>query len=314
MHIKMIKRILTVWVLLMVLVAVFGKVSIAASDAGQTSADFLLIGVGAGAAGMGGAYSAVAQGANSAYWNPAALTSTERPEFSLSHFAWYQDINLEHGAFAFPVSEKLSLGASITFLDYGTIDGYDATGASIGEVSSYDWQGGISAGYRLNDDWSVGVTAKFVNQKLADVSASTLAGDLGVRYEASKFTVAAVLANYGSSVKFDQYNEKLPSVARVAVSAAPFGERFMTAVDVEKKIYGDITIRHGIEVNFEHRYFIRGGYNYYPSDDVRPFGSGMSFGAGLRFSGAGLDYAYTPKDSYTSDDLHRFSLTIGLGK
>lgn len=314
MQIKMIKRILTIWVLLIALVALFGKVSIAATDAGQTSADFLLIGVGAGAAGMGGAYTAVSQGASAAYWNPAALVGVERAEFSLSHFAWYQDINLEHGAIAFPVNERLALGASITFLDYGTIDGYDATGASIGEVSSYDWQGGVSAGYRLNDDWSVGATAKFVNQKLADVSASTLAGDLGVRYQGTKFAVAAVMANYGSSVKFDQYNEKLPSVARLAISASPLGERFLTAVEVEKQIYGDITIRHGVEVNFEGRYFIRGGYNYYPSDDVRPFGSGLSFGAGLRFSGAGLDYAYTPKDSYTSDDLHRFSLNIGLGK
>lgn len=314
MHNRVIKRILTVWVLLIVLVAIFGKVTIAATDAGQTAADFLLIGVGAGAAGMGGAYTAVSGGSSAAYWNPAALITSERAEVSFSHIAWYQDISLEHGAVAFPVSEKLSLGAAITFLDYGTIDGYDANGLSIGEISSYDMAGGVSAGYRLNDELSLGLTTKYVSQKLADITASAFAVDFGARYEGNKFAVAAVLANFGSSLKFDQESEKLPSTARLAFSVQPFGSRFLTAVEFEKKIYGDITIRHGVEVNFDNRYFIRGGYNYYPADDVRPFGSGPSFGAGFRFSGAGLDYAYTPKDSYTSDDLHRFSLSIGLGK
>lgn len=314
MHNRVVKRILTIWVLLIVIIAIFGKVTIAATDAGQTAADFLLIGVGAGAAGMGGAYTAVSQGASATYWNPAALTNTERSEISFSHISWYQDISLEHGAVAFPVSEKLALGASITFLDYGTIDGYDINGLPIGEISSYDWQGGVSAGYRLNDDFSLGLTTKYVNQKLADLSASAFAVDFGARYQGNKFAIAAVFANLGSSMKFDQESEKLPGLARLAVSVQPFGSRFLTSVELEKKMYGDITIRHGVEVNFDNRYYVRGGYNYYPSDDVRPFGSGPSFGAGFRFSGAGLDYAYTPKDSYTSDDLHRFSLSIGLGK
>jgi len=75
-------------------VALIGKVSVAASNAGRTAVDFLLIGVGARAAGMGGVYTAVSKDTPASYWNPAGLSGGEGGEVVLGHFSWFQDITL----------------------------------------------------------------------------------------------------------------------------------------------------------------------------------------------------------------------------
>jgi len=173
---KNLSRIILGWIVLIIITALIGRVSIAAPVGGQTAADFLNIGVGARPAGMGGAYSAVADGALAAYWNPAGLTSIQSGEISLSHFAWYQDVSVEHGSIGFRLSDRAVMAVSITFLNYGQITRYDANGYEQGEIDAYDWSGGASVGLRLSDNIALGVTGKFISQKLDDISASNLAG------------------------------------------------------------------------------------------------------------------------------------------
>ncbi|PWB76391.1 hypothetical protein C3F09_00020 [candidate division GN15 bacterium] len=291
----------------------FGNDVLAASDAGRTAANFLQIGVGADAAGMGGAYTSVSRGASAAFWNPARIVSSGATEISLSHFMWYQGIKLEHGAAAIMLSPKLALGASVTFLDYGTIDAYDVNGNSIGQVSSYDMQGGLSLSIALNERLSVGVTGKYVGEKLADVSASTFAGDFGFSYQAERWSLSLAAVNLGPGITFDTEKEKLPSAMRAGVAVTPFTPSLLTSVEVEKRMYGDMVVRNGIEVSVREQYYLRGGLNYFPQNTERKFSSGFSLGAGVRFGKATLDYAFTPSDSYTSDDLHRFTLVMTLG-
>ena len=112
---RTLRRIILGWVFLIIVVALIGKVSVAASNAGRTSADFLLIGVGARAAGMGGAYTAVSEGAPASYWNPAGLSGGEGGEVVLGHFSWFQDITMEHGTLAYQINDKTALAASVTF-------------------------------------------------------------------------------------------------------------------------------------------------------------------------------------------------------
>ena len=112
----LVRRVILGWVILVVIVALLGKVTVAETNAGRTAADFLLIGQGARAAGMGGAFTAVSDGSLASYWNPAGLTGLENSEALLSHFAWYQDISLEYGVFAHRVSDAATVAASVTLL------------------------------------------------------------------------------------------------------------------------------------------------------------------------------------------------------
>jgi len=311
MHRKTINRIVISWIIIILIVAFFGKVTIAASDGGRTSADFLQIGLGADAAGMGGAYTAVSTGAISTYWNPAGLAGMDGHQVALGHFSWLQDINLEHGSFAYSLDNGTVLAASMTFLSYGKIEGYDADGYSTGDLNAYDWAGGLSAGYTINENLSIGITGKVINQKLDEVSASAFAADFGVRCQMEKVTFALVMSNFGTKLKFEDTEEKLPATARIGIAASPFNNSFVTALEFEKKINGRSILRYGVELNFEDQYFIRSGYKYY-TDQTDDNSMSLSIGAGVRFKMAKIDYAYTLKDKLSDEDIHRFSLVFFL--
>ncbi len=311
---RTVNRIILGWVVLLILVALLGKVSVAAPNGGRTAAEFLHIGLGARAAGMGGAYSAVDQGAGAAYWNPAGLKSVEAGEAVFGHFAWYQDITMEQGIFAWSLGERSTVAASMSYMNYGSIEGRDLAGAVTSDLKAYDWYGALSWGYAVSRELSFGMTGKFIAQQLDDIAASTFAADFGVMYHYDRFTFAATAVNIGPDMDYAGYTERLPSAARLGVSAAPFGQDLLASLDVEKRFYGETVIRQGLEYGYHDQYFLRTGYNFYPSQEERSMGAGWSFGAGLRMDRLEFDYAYTLKESYASDDLHRFSLGIKFGQ
>jgi len=296
----------------MIVAALLGDVSLAASNAGRTAADFLEIGQGARAAGLGGAYTAVSEGAVAAYWNPAGLAGLENFEVALGHFSWYQDITVEQLSLAMPLSAGPVLAASLTYVNYGAIDGYDASGVPTGELTAYDLSGGVSIGMAINERWSAGLTAKIVTQRLDDLSATAYAGDFGLKYHAESFALAATVTNLGSSMTFDQSSEKLPAAFNVGAAIYPFGGALTTSLDIEKKFEGDMVIRQGLELGFDDRYYLRTGYDYLPQQDGRELATGLSLGAGLRYGFADFDYSYTPNDKSTAEDLHRFTLVLHL--
>jgi len=309
---RLMDRIIFGWVILLILAALFGNVSTAATRGGETPADFLMIGNGARAAAMGGAFSAVTDGAEASYWNPAGLSAISNYSVSFSHFAWYQDISIEHGAAAFAVSDRATLAASVTYLGYGDIDGRDATGASIGNISAYDWVGGVSMGYEISPNLRLGLTGKFINLQLHETSASAFAADFGAQLRYSQVTFAAVATNVGTKISFNDQEEGLPRAARLGVAVEPFGNGLRAAIEWESRFYGNTVIRNGVEWGFHDRYFVRTGYNYETGASDRDFSDGLSFGAGLRFGAAAIDYAYSVKDSRSDEDIHRFSIGFGL--
>jgi hypothetical protein len=302
--------------LLFILAVVAGQphLSYAAADGGRTAADFLLIGIGARPAGMGGAYTAVAEGALAAYWNPAGLTNVEEGEVVLGHYSWIQDITLEHGTVAYNVNDRAKAALSVTYLDYGRIEAYDALGAYAGELSAYDLAMALSVGYQARDDLAVGLTGKIINQKLDDISGTSYAIDLGATYMRGDFTLAAVLANFGKNMMFESVEENLPLSLRLGAATRLWKQAILASVDMEKEIYGGTVIRHGLEFNRDGQYFVRTGLNYYPGQDYRSLGTGLTLGAGVRLNQLEFDYALSLTEQYSSENLHRFSLVFKFSK
>ena len=78
-----------------ILVFCFPLMSQTVSKTGTTAAQFLKIGIGARALGMGGAYSAVSNDVTALYWNPAGLSSSKKNGIILDHQDWIMDVDLD---------------------------------------------------------------------------------------------------------------------------------------------------------------------------------------------------------------------------
>jgi hypothetical protein len=306
-------KVVVVLILLIAATALLGEVTVAATNVGTSAADFLLIGYGARAASLGGAFTAVSNGASAGYWNPAGLTSLEGGEVTLGHFSWLQDISVEQAAIGFPLRDGLVAGVSLTYVNYGTIDGYDANGLATGQLTAYDYAAGVSLGFNLMESLSLGVTSKYISQRLDDVSASSMAFDVGAKFELESFALAASVVNVGSRMQFDRVSEDLPSAARLGISFVPFADGLLTSIEVEHRFNGDLLIRQGLELGFSERYFLRTGYDYMPGQNERWLATRIAVGGGLKLDAAAIDYSFTPNDKSTTEDIHRFTVSYSFG-
>ena len=308
-----IKRIILGWLILIVLTMMLGRVVVAQSSAGQTAGNFLNIGVGARAAGMGGAFTAVAEGATATYWNPAGLTDVTKGAIEISHFEWYQDITVEHLSFAYNINDNSVVGAFVTYINYGLINGFDVNGQSTGELAASDWVGGLSFAFKLTDNISFGLNGKYINQTLDNSTGNAMAADLGFKYTADKVSIAGYLGNFGTDMDFNGYKEKIPTAGRLGLAFRPYGSKILTAVEIEKQFDGNLIMRQGVELTLKDQYYIRTGFNYAPDAD-NSIGSGMTFGAGVDLNLAQINYSFTPSENYSSEEIHRISLAFKFGQ
>jgi len=95
---------------LLFLIIIFGTLQSQAQVFRKYSNEFLNLGVGADAFGMGKAVVASAKGVNAGYWNPAGLTELKEREVSFMHASYFQGIaNYDFAAYALPINRTSSL-------------------------------------------------------------------------------------------------------------------------------------------------------------------------------------------------------------
>jgi hypothetical protein len=310
---KNIRRILIIWIALMAITALVGKTSIASDDKG-VSADFLNIGVGAREAGMGEAYTSLAEGPSAIFWNPAGLAFGENIQFSFSHFEWMQDISYDFFAAAYPLSDRIGIGAGVQYLDYGKIDGYDGNDNPTGEIGgTYDLAATASLGYRISDHLSFGLSGKYIMISLADIGASAMAADIAIRYSDSKLMVGISAANLGGNLKFEIDENRLPANIRLGMAIMSLGGRATISTEIKKELYGAASLKNGLEYNFDKRYFLRTGYGF-SSENSAGFDNGLTLGVGAILGPSQIDYSFTPYSRFSSETIHRFSIGLRIDK
>src|SRR5262249_47352684 len=108
-------------------------------EVGTSGAAFLKIGPGARPAAMGEAFTGVADDIHAIYYNPAGLALLKKPELTAMHMQWFQSINYEFAAFAYPTEKYGTWGFAVSDLHTDNIDRRtDDTDAAINQFSATD--------------------------------------------------------------------------------------------------------------------------------------------------------------------------------
>ena len=276
-----------------------------ASWAAETAA-FLNIGVGGRALGMAGAYTALADDANSLYWNPAGLSRVEKREFTASHAEMFESTRHDFLAYAHPTAQG-TFAAGLTYLSQAALDGRDGLGRRTADYGASD--AALSLGYaRKFELFDFGVSLKYLRSHIASTEAQGAAADVGVKRAFDRVSVGAALRNLGPGLKFQDQRNDLP--LRLAAGAAyKLGGGHAAAAELVNGPRGA-----GTDASFGGEYqafkslFVRAGYTTQTAitggsgfDAAR----GLTMGLGLRNEKWSLDYAVLPSGELGRS--HRFS-------
>ena len=183
---------------------------------GTTAANFLEIGYGGDASGMGEAHVAVVTGdLSSMYWNPASIGYLTKSEAFVTVQPWFVDINASMGGFGYVHPVLGTFAASVTMMSYGseevtTVANPNGTGE---RFDGMDLCLGFTYGKKIVDWFAFGFSAKYISTKIWHETASAMALDLGAVVNTKFFAwsdqpgdglnIGMSISNYGTRLAFD---------------------------------------------------------------------------------------------------------------
>lgn len=292
------------------------------SDIGSSGGQFLKLGAGARAEGMGEAYAAAADDADAIYWNPAALSRIETHSATFMHAALLGAVNYEFLGYGQKLGRWGGIGSSLQFVSQPAVTETDSSGFTTGNsFHPSDFAAALGYAYTVPYDGPMkglnfGLTVKYVQSTLSR-TASTYGVDLGFLSDAIKFwgtdlRVAYVVQNLGGTLKFQQVGDPLPLNLRLG-TAWTLTENWLFAFDVNEPQDNSPYFSFGGEyrhaVNAQTSLSLRLGANTLSWGGVSNL-NGATLGLGGRFQNWGIDYAFAPMGSLGMN--HRVSLKLSF--
>lgn len=256
----------------------------AADDAGTSALPFLEMQQGARPTGMAGAFTGVAEGVDSLWWNPAGMARSRMTEVTMSHTLFVDDVKTEYLAASRPLPAlKGTVGASFTYMSVPGIEGYDSTGRSVGKLTANAYAATLGFGTEVIPGISVGVNGKYLGQTLSTKKGSGMGVDAGLQYRQEKLGAGVSVQNLGPSFKIGNDSNPLPTTVRAGV-AYQFKPRLLGAFDLSKARDGGVLPHLGGEVRLTNNFHLRAGWQ---KQENLGNGAGVSFGFTLMGTAGG---------------------------
>ncbi|WP_413854113.1 PorV/PorQ family protein [Candidatus Ruminimicrobium bovinum] len=250
-------------------------------------------------------------GISSSPSNPAIMPYTSY-YLLFSHAIYLADTNYNVLSFNLPVTNKSSIGVSITYFDLGSMQKtIETSGGYIiqGDFSANDKIFTFSYGHKINDDITAGASIKYLKQEIDDIGYSAVAFTLsGLYFIDDKMYCGAGLNNIGNAV--NSYN--LPT--NLYFSFLYHVLDYLTGIGELNAYYNDniYELKLALEASYQKLKF-RCGYkiplNYQQRIDLQnELLSNFSLGFGLNLDFLSIDYAWLPKGDL--GNIHMFSVGV----
>ena len=289
----------------------------------QSGMQFLKIGQSARAAGMGDAFTAVADDINAMYFNGAGLTRLRRIGYQATYTRWLAGSNAYAMAVAWNTGSTRGevIGLSVTAfqpeaMEETTILQPEGTGQT---VRYSDTAVGLLYAVKFTDKFSFSGRVSFAQEKLHSFTTSAVTFDLGSYFYTGfqSLRVAMALKNFGPDRKADALPYLMPLYFQAAVAGEVFGEKgrpFYVTLDVESAFAVDYEQRYlvGAEAWVKDTLAIRAGYKH--NYDLERFAFGLGFRQALRRNRTvTLDLAYAPLQKQSGIQVFDPVLRVSLG-
>jgi hypothetical protein len=282
--------------------------------AGSVCADdglsLMKVEAGARAAGMGAAFTSIAGDPYSSMYNPAGAASVKQFIASFGHTSYWENIRLETGYFAAPLSKNVALHGGVRWANLGELQlrtSPTTTPDAIADANDVSFKAGLS--YKVDDKIYAGMSLGWFLENIESYRGSAFNLDFGALVIPSDdVTFGVSIANLGSKFNLtkagavESRDITLPTTYRVGISYTH--SRYLGAADaviVDNKAH----IHLGAEAKLYPMISVRAGYMF--NYDTKNFTAGSS----IYWRNLSFDYAFVP---YTSDlgTTHLFNLSFQL--
>mgnify|MGYP000271224963 CR=1 FL=1 len=150
-----------------------------------------------------------------ALFNPATINVEMDNQLALNYSSYLGGISYGTASYAYTLDRRTqTFHAGITYINYGSFEGYDENGVSTGTFTGNE--AALSMGYALQlgySDFYFGANFKIITSKLEQYNSVGVATDLGLIYinEDLDFHAALVIRNLGTQITtYAGLNESLP--------------------------------------------------------------------------------------------------------
>lgn len=281
------------------------------------------------------------------FGNPALLNADMDGRLALSYVAYVADIKQSTAAYVFNTQKAGRFGLAVTYLNYGSLESYDAAGNSLGTFSVNEYTVGATDAF-TKGKFTFGLTTKLAVSSIAGSRSLAGVGDAGVVYKHAKqdFTVGLAVKNAGYQLTPYPGTDRGPLPLDVQLGASIKPEHMplrlsltahhlqqwqiqyldpnqrgqLDANNVEIKptrSFADNLARHftaSAALLLSKNFNLRVGYNHLQRRELRldntSGSAGLSFGVMLKISAFQLDYTHATLQAAGSSEY--FTLARSL--
>jgi len=279
-------------ILILCIISFAGKILAQESSPGAGTASVLLLRFGPNprVAGLSEAFTGISDDENALYYNIAGLPYLKSGIVSLNHTEWFEDIRMDNITLGHYLSKNLGIGAGFTHMWMPGIEARDNLGQSTGTVDVTSSVFNLGIAYKIIPSLSLGLGAKYFQDKLANYSTSGFGFDAGVMVKTFVTGLSAGLAvqNFGGKINYDTEDQEIPLTYRGGLVYKLYKPDIKFAMDVVKSVDTEYRVNFGIEYIFRGQFSLRVGNVFSSNEAFTP-----SMSAGFNFKKQYyLDYTF----------------------